>query len=395
MLLASINVDPLLSKFVILSCVIIAVGFVLRLAKQPSIITYILVGVLVGPFGLELVSDEKVISNLGSLGLVLLLFFVGMEIHLPDLIANWKVSIIGTIIQVIISIVIVWALSNVFKWNINQIIMLGFVISLSSTAVIVKLLQEKNELQTKAGRNVLGILLAQDIFIVPMLIVLNYLGGHKPNQIEVLKQVIGGLLIVAILWYIIKKKVVKFPFESYIRKDHEMQVFVAFSLCFGFSILTAILGLSTALGAFIAGIVISAARSTQWVHDSLSAFKIMFVALFFVSVGMLIDLKFLKENIATIGILVLMVFLVNNSINLIVMRIFCKDWKISIYAAALLSQIGEFSFILGSTGYYMGIIHDYAYQLIISAIAISLLLSPFWINLAKRFTHYIPQKVRK
>jgi CPA2 family monovalent cation:H+ antiporter-2 len=120
------------------------------------------------------------------------------------------------------------------------------------------------------------------------------------------------------------------------------------------------------------------------VHDSLNAFKIVFVALFFVSVGMLIDLEFLKENLVTIGVLVLAVFVINNTINVFMIHIFSKDWKISFYAGALLSQIGEFSFILGSTGYYSGIIKNHSYQLIISTIALTLLISPLWIHLTRR-----------
>ncbi|MFC2087760.1 cation:proton antiporter [Bacteroidota bacterium] len=383
-MIAAITIDPVLFKFVILSMIIVVVGFVLRVFKQPSIVTYLIVGVLVGPYGFGLVTDENLITNLGSLGLVLLLFFVGMEIHLPSLITNWRVSVIGTAIQIVVSIIIVWLLGKFFNWKINQVVMLGFVISLSSTAVIVKLLQERNELFTKAGQNVLGVLIAQDILIVPMLIIMGYLGGDKPEIAEIIKQIIGGVLIIGIIVYILIKKEVKLPFMQYIRKDHEVQVFVAFTLCFGFSILTALFGLSSALGAFIAGIILSSTKSTKWVHDSLHAFKIMFVALFFVSVGMLIDLQFLKENAITIGLLVLIVFIVNNTINVLIMRIFCKDWKISLYAGALLSQIGEFSFILGSTGYFSGIINKYDYQLIISTIALTLFLSPFWINLTRK-----------
>lgn len=383
-MIAAINIDPVLSKFVILSMVIITVGFVLRVFKQPSMVTYIIVGILVGPNGFAVVTDEGLITNLGSLGLVLLLFFIGMEIHLPDLITNWRVSVFGTFIQIVISIFIVWLLGQYFKWELNQVIMLGFVISLSSTAVIVKLLQERNEMQTKAGQNVLGVLLVQDVLIVPMLIIMGYLGGDMPNVSEVLKQIIGGIFIIGVIIYILKKKEINLPFMRYLRKDHEMQVFVAFTLCFGFSIFTALLGLSSALGAFVAGIVLASTKSTKWVHDSLHAFKIMFVALFFVSVGMLIDLKFLKENAITISALVLMVFIVNYAINVLIMRLFCKDWKISMYAGALLSQIGEFSFILGSTGYYSGIIKNHDYQLIISTIALTLLVSPFWINLTRK-----------
>jgi CPA2 family monovalent cation:H+ antiporter-2 len=383
-LISAITIDPFLSRFVILSLVIIVVGFLLRLFKQPSLVTYIIVGVLVGPFGFGLVTDETLITSLGSFGLILLLFFIGMEIHLPDLITNWRVSVFGTLIQIVFSLAVVWLLGQYFNWKINQVVMLGFVISLSSTAVIVKLLKERNELYTKTGKNVIGVLLAQDVLIVPMIIVLGYLGGDKQDIILLLKQIIGGILIVGVIIFILVKKEIKLPFMEYISKDHEMQVFVAFALCFGFSILTTLFGLSSALGAFIAGIVLSSTKSTQWVHDSLNAFKIVFVALFFVSVGMLIDLEFLKENLVTIGVLVLAVFVINNTINVFMIHIFSKDWKISFYAGALLSQIGEFSFILGSTGYYSGIIKNHSYQLIISTIALTLLISPLWIHLTRR-----------
>lgn len=384
MYLNSVHVDPVVSEFVILSAIIIVAGFVLRLFNQPSIVTYIIVGVLVGPLGLGLINDEILITNLGSLGLVLLLFFIGMEIHLPDLIANWRISVMGTLIQVCISIAFIWLLGQYFDWKINQVVMFGFVTSISSTAVIVKLLQDRNEINTKAGQNVLSILLAQDVLIVPMLIILGYLGGQTPTSTEVIKQIIGGIIIVGIIAYIIKNKEIKLPFRVKIYKDHETQVFVAFTLCFGFSVLTAYLELSAALGAFVAGIIISSTRATKWVHDSLSAFKVMFVALFFVSVGMLIDLNFIKDNLLTIGTLVVFIFLINSFINFIVMRIFKVDKKTSMYAAALLSQIGEFSFILGSIGYKAGIIEEYAYQIIISTIALTLLLSPNWITLIRR-----------
>jgi len=383
-MIVAITIDPLLSRFVILSLVIIVVGFLLRLFKQPSLVTYIIVGVLVGPFGFGLVTDETLITSLGSFGLILLLFFIGMEIHLPDLITNWRVSVFGTLIQIVFSVAVVWLLGQYFNWKINQVVMLGFVISLSSTAVIVKLLKERNELYTKTGKNVIGVLLAQDLLIVPMIIILGYLGGDKQDIILLLKQIIGGIFIVGVIIYVLVKKEIKLPFMEYISKDHEMQVFVAFALCFGFSIITALFGLSSALGAFIAGIVLSSTKSTQWVHNSLNAFKIVFVALFFVSVGMLIDLEFLKANLVTIGVLVLAVFVINNTINVFMIHIFSKDWKISFYAGALLSQIGEFSFILGSTGYYSGIIKNHSYQLIISTIALSLLISPLWISVTRK-----------
>ncbi len=397
-MIAAILVDPELSKFVLLSCIIISVGFILKVLKQPSIVSYIIVGVLVGPFGLEFITNEALISNLGSLGLVLLLFFIGMEIHLPDLIASWKVSVIGTLMQILISILGIWLLSFYFGWDLKQVIVLGFVISISSTAVIVKLLQERDELQSVTGQNVLGILLAQDVLIVPMFIIIGYLQGEVPETKVVIKQLIGGAIIVSIFIFLFRSKRPRIPFEKYIIRDYELQVFVAFSFCFGFSLFTAYFGLSSALGAFVGGLFLSCVRSTKWVHDSLNAFKVMFVALFFVSVGLLIDLEFLVTNLGIIGLLVLLVFIANNAINTVILKLFGYSWKQSFYAGALLSQIGEFSFILGSTAFYAGIIEAYIYQLIISTIAISLLLSPFWISFSQRVFHignkYIPGNLK-
>ena len=392
MIAAAITVDPILSKLIILSLIIIVVGLGLYLLKQPSIISYIIVGILVGPDLFGIITDEAIISNLGSLGLVLLLFFIGMEIHLKELIGNWKISVIGTLVQVFVSIGLIWLIRQYFNWNMNQVIMFGFVISLSSTAVILKLLQEKDEIQSRVGQSVIGILLVQDVLIVPMLIILGYLGGQRPEKGELIRQLVGGILIILTIVYVLRKKEVKLPFRNLIHRDHELQVFIAFVLCFGFSSLTALLGLSSALGAFVAGILIASARSTEWVYQSLHSFKTMFVALFFVSVGLLIDLSFLKENILTVVSLVVMVFLTNNAINVLILQAFCKDWRTSLYGGALLAQIGEFSFILGSTGFSLGIIKAYGYQLIISTIALTLLLSPFWIRITRSLVRKLPTR---
>ncbi|NNC94621.1 MAG: cation:proton antiporter [Chitinophagales bacterium] len=382
-LILSTGVDPILTKLVLISLGIIVLGFFLKRLKQPYIVAYILAGVIMGPSVLGIVSDESLISNLGSFGLVLLLFFIGMEISLPQLISNLKISVIGTVLQVGFSILAVWSIGFFLDWPLYRIILLGFVISISSTAVVIKLLQDRNETNSKTGQNVIGILLAQDVIIVPMLITLNYLSGQKPENIEVLKQVVGGCFMVGIIVWVMRKKEIRFPFDDKIKADHEMQVFAAIAVCFGFSVITAFLGLSSALGAFIAGILVSSAQATKWVHESLHAFRVVFVAIFFVSIGMLIDLSFLHENLSVVMLLVLAVFLTNNIINAVVLRILGVDWRSSIYSGAILAQIGEFSFILGATAFAMNMIVDYTYQLIISVISITLVISPIWIVIVR------------
>ena len=387
-IILAIHVDPILVNLVLLALAIIVIGFVLRLIKQPYVIAYIIAGVILGPSVTGIIQDETLITELGSFGLILLLFFIGMEISLPQLIANWKISVLGTLAQVVFSIAAVATVGYWFNWPVNRIILLGFVISISSTAVAIKILQDKNELQTRVGQNVIGILLAQDIIIVPMLIIISYLNGESPDLINLGKQLVGGILLILFVLWMIKKETIKLPFDKFIRSDHEIQVFIAFFMCFGFAVLTALLGLSSALGAFVAGMLISKARSTEWVHESLHAFRIMFVALFFVSIGMLIDLSFIQKHFAIIALMVGVVFILNNLINAGIMIALKENWRESIYAGAILAEIGEFSFILGETGFSIGLINEYAYHLVISIISISLVISPIWVTGISKLTKH-------
>ena len=187
--LAAVQVDPILSILVVLSTGIILFSFIFKLLNQPYVIAYILVGVLMGPYGLQLITDELLISNLGSFGLVLLLFFIGMEISLPKLIANWRIPVLGTLIQISFSLGATWMLGLLLKWQLNQIIVLGLVISLSSSAIVITYLQNKNILTSHFGQNIIGILLVQDILVVPMLILLNYLSGEVMTSLDIIKQI--------------------------------------------------------------------------------------------------------------------------------------------------------------------------------------------------------------
>lgn len=393
-MLASILADPILSVLVVLSIGIILISFVFKLLKQPYVIAYILVGVLMGPFGLKLVTDESLISNLGSFGMVLLLFFIGMETSLPKLIANWRIPVLGTLIQVAFSLGAIWVIGYFLRWPFNQIMVLGLVISLSSSAIVITYLQSKDMLKSNFGQNVIGILLVQDILVVPMLILLNYLSGEVVTGLDTIKQVSGGLLILGITLWVLKKKTIKLPFGDRIRKDHEIQVFIAFAFCFGFALLTAFFGLSSALGAFVAGMIVSKAKETTWVHRSLHAFRIVFVALFFVSVGMLINLDFLVNNLLVVFILVLLSFITNNFINAVIVRSLGESWHDSLYTGAILAQIGEFSFILGATAFLIGLISEHTYQLVISTISVTLILSPFWILMVRKMMALIDKSKR-
>ena len=363
--------------------VTLVTGMILKRFKQPHVIAYLLVGVILGPSGLAVIADKDWVGQLGSIGVVLLLFFVGMEVSPKRLAANWKLPVIGTLLQIMVSVLFVAIMGYFLDWPFPRIVLLGFVISLSSTAVVIKLLQDWKELDTRIGQDVLGILLIQDLAIVPMMISIGLLGGEEFSPTVLILQLVGGSAIIALaIWVSVKDRII-LSWLKKIADDKEMQLFAALGICFGMSFLTGVLQLSTALGAFVSGIVVSSARETEWVYKSLDSLRVIFIALFFLSIGMLIDLSFVQKNIVEVGLLVIVVMVSNTMINAIIIYLFAKEWRPSFYAGAMLSQVGEFSFVLAAIGLNTGIINDYGYQTTIAVIALSLFLSPIFIMVTK------------
>jgi CPA2 family monovalent cation:H+ antiporter-2 len=385
--------DPVLPYTVGALLAILVLGLLLRSLKQPHVVGYLIAGVILGPHGIALVQDEVTLGRLGAIGVVLLLFFIGMEASPRKLIDNWKVAVLGTLLQIFISIGCVWPLGLILDWPVERIMLIGFVISLSSTAVVLKLLHDWKEFDTKVGQNVLVILLAQDLAVIPMLIILAMLGGTDAEHGNIYLQAGGAVLIAVIVGYIAVKNTIHIPLGRILGEDLDMHVFAALAICLGLSLLTGLAGLSTALGAFVAGMLIGAAQETRWVHQSLGPFRVLFVALFFVSIGMLVDLGFLQSHWYQVGALIVLVLITNTFINALILRMLGDNWRDSIYAGTLLSQIGEFSFLLAAVGIQAHIISDYGYQMTVAVISMSLLLSPAWIMLVKHVLKIEQRKI--
>jgi len=378
------HLDPMMPYLVGAILAVLVLAIFLRYIQQPYVIGYLIAGVVLGPQGVALVTDEEMLARLGAIGVVLLLFFIGMEVTPRKLIDNWKVAVIGTLLQIIISVGCVWPLGVLLDWPLERIVLIGFVISLSSTAVVLKLLQDWKEFDSKVGQNVLVILLAQDLAIIPMLMILASMGSGETDAGNVWLQLGGAIVIGAIVVYIAMKETIRLPFGKMLRSDHEIQIFAALLICLGLSLLTGLAGLSTALGAFVAGMIIGAAKETQWVHHSLESFRVVFVALFFVSIGLLVDLSFIAQHWEQIAALVVLVIVTNTFITGAILKVLGENWRDSIYAGTMLSQIGEFSFVLAAVGIQASIISDYGYQMTVAVISISLLISPPWIMLVKK-----------
>jgi len=377
------HIDPALPVIVGAILAILLIGFAMRALRQPQIVGYLIAGLLIGPYGLGLLQDPGLIGRVGGIGLIVLLFFIGMEASPGSLLSRWRLAIFGVILQVGVTIAVVWAIALFYEWSWSKIMILGFVISLSSTAVVLKLLKDWNELGTQTGQNVLVVLLAQDMALIPMIIVINMMGGEQVATSELLAQLFGAVLLIGIATWVFTREHIRLPFAAKLRSDHELQVFAALLLCLSLALISGELGLSTALGAFVAGLVVSSARETDWVHRSLEPFRVVFVAAFFVSVGMLIDIDYVRGNLFHVSLLVILIVVINTLLNAAILRLLGSSWRRAGYAGALLSQIGEFSFILAALAHTGKILPDDDYRLIVAVIAISLMLSPAWIGLCK------------
>jgi CPA2 family monovalent cation:H+ antiporter-2 len=258
------------------------------------------------------------------------------------------------------------------------------VVSLSSTAVVLKLLKDGGELDTRVGQDVLGILLIQDVIVIPMLIVLGLLTGKPLDSREVIQQLSGGIVLIGVVvWVVRRPRFDPLPFIGMMKRDADLQVLMPLVVCFGLALFSASLHLSTALGAFVAGSVIRASRSTGPAEHSLGALRVLFVAMFFASIGMLIDLGFIERHWWQVLALVAMVLVANTLLNGLLLRVLGRSSREGLYAGALLAQIGEFSFVLTAVGFQAGVITGESYQTTVAVIAIGLLISPAWIKLIK------------
>ena len=307
--------DPIIPLIVAIAFGVLVMGALLHRLRQPLLIGYICVGVVLGPHVTGVIVDVHAMERLGEIGLVLLLFFLGTEMSLPRLLSRWRNPFLGTFLQIAASVGVVFLLGKWLDWPLSRSVLLGFVISLSSTAVVLRLLKDRGELDSPTGRDVLMVLLAQDLAVVPMLILLSLLGGALPSAGTLALQVVGAVLVIGLGGWLATREQIRIPLLHWVRQDREFQVFAALLICFGLAFATGLLQLSTALGAFVAGMLVASARETEWVHHSLEPFRTLFVALFFVSVGLLIDLEFIAGHWLQIGLLVAAVLLSNTSVS--------------------------------------------------------------------------------
>ncbi|MDX8405774.1 MAG: cation:proton antiporter [Mariprofundus sp.] len=348
----------------------------------PIVVAYIISGIMLGPSMMGVISDQETVTRIGEIGVVMLLFFVGMEVSIPNLMKRWRVAVIGTTIQIIVSVAACVALVWLFNLPVSLGILFGFVISLSSTAVVLKELQDAGEMDEPFGQNAVGVLLVQDMAIVPMMIVLSLMGDGEIHTIDLIKQVGGGIAIFAVVLFLMKTGALNIP--CFLKGSVEKRVLLGLLLCLGAATLTSWLGLSPGLGAFLAGMVLASSKQSDWIHEHLESVYVIFVMIFFLSVGMMVNTAYMMSHLLLVCGSTLAVFLFNSSVNVFVMRALGESWKMALITGGLLSQIGEFSFLLATVGAFAGILTPELHELTVIVIAMTLLFSPVWTMITRK-----------
>ena len=378
------HLDPAMLVITIALFCSMLIAYVSVRLRQPIAVAYILTGVVLGPSGLAVIEDHELVTRIGEIGVVMLLFFVGMEVSIPRLMEGWRIAFVGTYIQIIISVAICVGLMALLgmEWQLG--VLFGFIISLSSTAVVLKMLQDSGELDLPMGQNALGILLVQDMAIIPMMVILGLIGSTGVSVTEISIQVLGGIGIVAFILWLMRSGRFDIPYSMINNADRSMML--GLLLCLGSASLTAWLGLSPGLGAFLAGMLLASSdQSEEWVHEHLVPIHVIFMAMFFISIGLLVDFTYFLEHIEVVLGVTILVLLFNAGTNTFVLRSLGEDWETSLLTAGLLSQIGEFSFLLAAVGLHAGLMNTSLHSMTVLVIAMTLMLSPLWHTMIKRF----------
>lgn len=379
---------PLLQDILILLGFSVVIVFVLQRLKLPSIIGFLLTGIIIGPYGLSLINAVEQVEILSEIGVILLLFVIGMELSIKQLASIKKTVFIGGLLQVGITAIVTGLIYYVLGYSWNESVFVGFLFSLSSTAIVLKNLQDRKEISAPHGRNALAILIFQDIIVVPMMLITPLIAGESANiGMSILSLVIKSAIVLVITVISARYIVPKLMHAVAKTNSKELFLLVTITLCFAVAFLTSEVGLSLALGAFIAGLIISESEYSHQATSIILPFRELFTSFFFVSVGMLLDLSFFVSNIPLILLLVLVVFVVKSIIAGFAVAVLKYPTRTVLLTGLSLFQVGEFAFILSKAGIEYNLLNPQTNQYFLSVSIVSMILTPFVIIFSEKIAN--------
>lgn len=381
------------------SILVLLVGYRLRI---PPVVGFILTGVLSGPYGLALVRGTEDVNMLAELGIVLLLFEIGMEFSIKKLVQIKHLFLLGGSLQVGLTVLVSYLIAKGLERPWGEAIFLGCLLSMSSTAIVLGILDQKGESNSPHGRLSIAILIFQDMIAIPMLLLIPFLAGGQQEggfDLSHLWPILKGLMILAIVFICAQRFVPSLLLLVARTRNKELFLLSVLTLCFGVAWLTSSLGISLTIGAFLAGLIISESEYSNEAITNIFPFQALFISFFFVSVGMLLNVDFVFHHfwvILALGIAIFGIKVLTGALSAIALGL---PIRTAMMVGIALSQIGEFSFVLAKTGVSQGLASDYYYQLFLAASLLTLMTSPVLINLSPRVARWIsllpmPEKVR-
>jgi CPA2 family monovalent cation:H+ antiporter-2 len=377
------------------------VNYVFTKIKVPSIVGYLITGILAGPHLTGIINDAGNIEVLAEVGVVLLLFTIGLEFSLQHLIKIRKIVFWGGFLQFSLTTLLVMGIARMYDLDFKGAMFVGFLTALSSTAVVLKILQDRSEITSNYGRTVLGILIFQDLILVPLLLFTPIIGGESTNILnEIFWMGLKSLAIILVVIFGNKWFMNRVLHAIAMTKNQELFLMSILLICLSVAFLTAELGMSLAFGAFLAGLMISESEYSHNVFGHIIPFKDTFSSFFFVSIGMLLDLQFVAENMSIVLITVTMVILIKMIIASGTALLLGHTFRGVILVGIALAQVGEFSFILVKTGQNYQIISNYYYQLFLAVAVITMSISPLLMMVSRPLANAamklpLPQKIRE
>ena len=358
----------------------------------PTIVGYLLAGVVVGPFTPGIVADTGTASELAEIGVILLMFGVGMHFSINDLLAVRNVAVPGAIGQIAVATLLGVALGVGLGWGLAGGLVLGLAVSVASTIVLLRALEGRGELQTPQGQIAIGWLIVEDLFTVLALVLLPTLApmllGEGGSVGDVVIGVVIAIVKVAIfagLMLVLGVRVVPRLLE-WVEGTGSRELFTLSVLAVAIGIAFAafaLFGVSFALGAFLAGVVLNESPVSHRAAEEALPLRDAFAVLFFVSVGMLLDPSYLVEQPQAVVLVTLLVVIAKSVAAFAIVALLRRPVRVGLTVAAGLAQVGEFSFILATLGLGLGLIPNDAYQLVVAAALVSITLNPFVFGLVE------------
>ena len=374
-----------LTNLAIVVATAVAFGLLLIRAHLPAMVGFIVAGVILGPTGLKLVSTSDAVSVLAELGVLMLLFIAGLELSVPSFNRMLRPATIAVVVQIAGALGLSFAMAGAFGLDWRASVLFGFIIAMSSTAVAIKILGEIKETQTRIGELTVGLMIAQDIAVVPMLIVVE---GFEQPRIEIASLLVRMVIALGVLGFVLyffrRGRTIEAPFAARLTGRDDLIALLALAACFGAAALGGVLDLSPAYGAFLAGLVVGNSNLRAEAVRVVTPIQSLLLVVFFLSIGLLIDLQFIADNALLVLGAALGVVLFKTGLNLISLRLAGVKTADSYQVGLATAQIGEFSFILAAAGLSTSVLSDDLYRLAITVIAATLVVSPIWMTIARR-----------